>query len=301
MKIADLHIDAGTQVRVRAHEETVSEYAEAMQAGSQFPPIVVFHDGSHYFVGDGFHRLLAAVRIGLEEIAADIRKGTASDALWFALGANKENGLRMTSEDKKHAILLALEMWPDKSSHLIAEQIGCAQSFVLRLKNQVIPSVHLAANPASMEEKSSEKPINMPARVTGKDGKRYPAKKKSAMTKDEKVEKIGELSAKGFIASQIAEEIGISRDRVVHIAKEAAIKLPDSIMGRTRRIDVNRIISETVKEAESFGVGLELIDGRLDSIDISRINGWILSLRGSIRAVNRLIRTLERTASHARQ
>ena len=38
-----------------------------------------------------------------------------SDALWFALGANKTQGQRLSPADKKHAILLALKAWPDKS------------------------------------------------------------------------------------------------------------------------------------------------------------------------------------------
>jgi ParB-like chromosome segregation protein Spo0J len=45
-----------------------------MAAGGVFPPIVVFFDGAEYWLGDGFHRIIAAVALGLVEIAADVRE-----------------------------------------------------------------------------------------------------------------------------------------------------------------------------------------------------------------------------------
>ena len=81
-------------------------------------------------------------------------------ALWFALGANRANGHRLTAADKKHAILLALKAWPERSANLVAEQIGCAQQYVSRLKAEQVTTRG-----------------NVPDRVTGKDGKSYPANK----------------------------------------------------------------------------------------------------------------------------
>jgi hypothetical protein len=37
----------------------------------------------------------------------------------------------------KHAILAALKTWPDLSQSEIAERIGCNQSVVARVKNEV--------------------------------------------------------------------------------------------------------------------------------------------------------------------
>ena len=59
--------------------------------------------------------------------------------------------------DKKHAILLALKTWPDRSQREIAEQIGCSQPWVCDIKKQVIGAYQL------------------PDHVTGKDGKGFPA------------------------------------------------------------------------------------------------------------------------------
>lgn len=70
LPIADIRTDGGTQSRVQLDWIAVSEYAAAMKDGAQFPPIVVFHDGSDYWLADGFHRLDAANKAGLDTIAA---------------------------------------------------------------------------------------------------------------------------------------------------------------------------------------------------------------------------------------
>lgn len=128
-----------------------------MTQGAKFPPVVVFHDGNHHYLADGFHRTMAAQRNGLTEIPADIRKGTQQDALWFALGANREHAHRMTPADKRHAILLALQTWPERSINQIAAQIGVNQRYASGIKSEVSATT------------------NLPSRVTGKDGKSYPA------------------------------------------------------------------------------------------------------------------------------
>jgi ParB-like chromosome segregation protein Spo0J len=120
---------------------------------------VLFHDGTVHYLADGFHRYLASRRLGLAEILADVRAGTKQDALWFALGANRENAHQMTPQDKRHAILLALREWPEMSNNRIAEQSGCSQSYVQRLKSETT-EVPTCGNVQ---------------RVTGKDGKSYPA------------------------------------------------------------------------------------------------------------------------------
>lgn len=125
IRLADIVVDAGTQVRVAISEDVVSDYAEQMGNGIEFPAVVLFHDGNHYYLGDGFHRVMAARRAGWIDIGAEVRQGTQQDALWFALGANRENGQRLTAADKRHAIALALAAWPDRSMHQIADQIGC--------------------------------------------------------------------------------------------------------------------------------------------------------------------------------
>ena len=107
----------------------VKDYAQAMRAGTQFPPVLLVHDeADRYYLVDGHHRLAACRELtGIEDIEVEIVEGTFSDALWLSWGANRDHGLRRTSEDKRRAIRAALAhpQWHQKSDREIARQIGC--------------------------------------------------------------------------------------------------------------------------------------------------------------------------------
>lgn len=148
MKTKLLHLDkivtsAGTQIRASIDSDTVNEYAEGMQEKNQFPPVVVFHNGSQFILADGFHRVMAANRNGSKSISAEIRKGTKADALRFALGANVAHGLKRTNADKRRSVELALAEWPNVSDRQIAEICAVGDHLVadVRSTNCVNPAV----------------------------------------------------------------------------------------------------------------------------------------------------------------
>jgi hypothetical protein len=124
--LAHIRIDGGTQVRRSIDQEMVKVYCEAMEGGAKFPAIIVFHDGTDYWCADGFHRIMAANRCGFTSFECDVQKGTADDAAWFALGANKAHGKRLNRSDVRNAIAMALRKFGGKSNRQIAEQIGCS-------------------------------------------------------------------------------------------------------------------------------------------------------------------------------
>jgi len=141
--VESTRIDGKTQSRERINEETVKEYAEAMQAppGSRpspaWPPVTVFFDGTEYWMADGFHRLLAMKQIGRKNIVADVEKGTREDAAWAACAANKTHGLRRTNADKRKTVTMALKLHPEKSNRAIAEHCGVSDMFVGSVRRQV--------------------------------------------------------------------------------------------------------------------------------------------------------------------
>lgn len=161
--ISDIQTESGTQTRVMIHEDTVAEYAEAMENGAVFPPIVVFHDGTDYYMADGFHRIMAASRNGFKDISADVRKGTKQDALIYALGANVANGLRRTNPDKRRCVEIALREFPDWSDRKIAEVCGVSD--------------HTVGNVRKEKNDSCENFAPDRTTRTGRDGKQYPASK----------------------------------------------------------------------------------------------------------------------------
>ena len=102
MKIKIEDLDLSLQTRSGTDAETIDNYAEAMADGAQFPEVTVFTDGTHFWLADGFHRVMAAKQLGKKQISADIRKGTEDDAVVFGGTANNKQGKRPTRADVQH-------------------------------------------------------------------------------------------------------------------------------------------------------------------------------------------------------
>ena len=173
----------GLQIRVAIDERTVNDYAEAIQNGAKFPPVIVFHslavpppgeirmpsdfrrsppaDAEDVFwLADGFHRVEACRRVGRKTVKADIRAGDKYDALKFALSANSAHGLRRSNEDKRNAVKVAWENRlhlfgvDNPSERQIAEVCGVSHVFV---SNQLVTVTS-----------------SRPSSTVGKDGKERP-------------------------------------------------------------------------------------------------------------------------------
>lgn len=154
-----INIQGGTQARVRTSDEAIESYADEMSQGTVFPPIVVYFDGATHWLADGFHRFLAAKRCGRNTILADVQPGGRTDALRHALGANATNGVYRTNDDKRNAVEIALEEWSDLANPVIAEICRVSADLVRRRRQELTQSGRL----------------QRAERVTGRDGKEYPA------------------------------------------------------------------------------------------------------------------------------
>ena len=73
LSISSVRIDGGTQPRVEVSDDVVRDDAEALKAGGKFPPVLVFYDGTDYWLADGFHRYYAHTVIGRNTIAVNVR------------------------------------------------------------------------------------------------------------------------------------------------------------------------------------------------------------------------------------
>lgn len=143
VNIADVRVNGGTQSRAAINPEVVSEYAEAIAGGAEFPPIVVFFDGSSYWLADGFHRYRAYAQTNAHEVPSDIRQGSQRDAVLFSVGANASHGLRRTNDDKRRAVMVLLNdpEWSKWSDRDIARQAGVSHPFVSKLRPSVTGNV----------------------------------------------------------------------------------------------------------------------------------------------------------------
>jgi ParB-like chromosome segregation protein Spo0J len=310
IELSSIQIDAGTQVRAAIGENVVAEYAERMGEGAEFPPVVLFHDGNHYYLADGFHRFMATQRLGLLEINADVRAGTKTDALWFALGANKANGHRMTAEDKSHAVRIALSEWPEKMQREIAEQVGCHPSLVSHEYQKMNASETVLTGRALKTQRQREA-----IRELVKDGTRAqeiaervgvsrsrvseicaelgfsqrPDLTRAAVQR--RRDRMREMAAAGHTSRQMASELGISEEGCRATLKAEGIDVPaDRVTGKLHRHDSTRIIEHIVMDAENLTADVNLID--IGDLNPVRLPEWLASLKSSRDKLGEFIRLL---------
>ena len=206
LKIEELNT-RDLQTRAALNEETVSDYAEAMDRGDNFPPVTVFTNGAEYYLADGFHRVEALRRIGKKSVMAELQNGDYKAALLYALKANSTHGLRRTNADKRHALEMAWNarehlFGGDPSQNLLADTCGISRKTVERfmaeqgrngsytMPNQVAtmsqgdapaaPTMPTRPVRPITAENGNEQAANvqvsapmMPVRRVGRDGKTY--------------------------------------------------------------------------------------------------------------------------------
>lgn len=312
VKVTEIRVDAGTQIRASIDQQVVADYAEAMTAGATFPPIVLFHDGNHYYLADGFHRLMAAQRNQFRDIDADIRPGTQQDALWFALGANRDHGKRLTEADKTHAVAIALATWPNKMQREIASHVGCSESLVSKVFQRTSSNTSVTPELRGRALENKEKRERVRDLVAA--GKKTEEVAKQAGVARSFVsnvraemglstidmsrkgiasrrERMREMAADGYTSRQIAAELRLSEDGCRATLKAEGIDVPaDRAVGKTKRHDSNRILAQVVMDAENLTEGVNLID--FADIDRSQLADWLRSLQESRDKLGAFIRRL---------
>lgn len=170
LELDQIRIDGGTQSRVELSQETVAEYAQAFQAGADFPAVVVFFDGVSYWLADGFHRYFGALNAGESAIAAQVINGTQRDAVLHSLKANATHGLKRTNADKRKAVetLLQDAEWATWSDRKIAEVCGVGHPFVAAIRKPEVAAKQQENRVASAVKKARVESDSTPAVSTPK-------------------------------------------------------------------------------------------------------------------------------------
>ena len=139
LKLDQIIIDQGTQIRVAIDQKTVTEYAEAIMHKEVLPPLTVFSDGIKYYLADGFHRYFAYKNTVTPEVEVEVQKGTLRNAIEYALSANSKHGLKRTNEDKRNAVIIALNdiEWGMLSPREIAKLCGVSHTYVVTIKEKM--------------------------------------------------------------------------------------------------------------------------------------------------------------------
>lgn len=136
LNILNIRTDGGTQPRISLDQDLVKDYAEKMREGIVFPPVVVFHDGSEYWLADGFHRYFAIRANAVTTVEAEVITGTLRDAQLYAWKANNKHGKRLSHEDIRVIIrrMLEDEEWGKWSNNKIAKELDVSSMTVGRVR-----------------------------------------------------------------------------------------------------------------------------------------------------------------------
>lgn len=144
LPIDSIRTDGGTQVRINENPEAVDRYADALSRGVMLPPIHVFFDGSNYWPGDGYHRLAAHRKNGLDNITCVVHEGDRTAALEYACQANQEHGLPLSNADKQNIVQIyfAIPGNENKNNSAVAKVLGVSVPFIknVRAKAGIKPS-----------------------------------------------------------------------------------------------------------------------------------------------------------------
>ena len=135
LRLADIKIDGGTQMRAEIDQDVVADYAERL---ADLPPSLVYFDGSAYWLVDGFHRYYAHHAAQKSAMECQVENGTQRQAILIACGANHAHGLRRSNADKRKSVLALLNdgEWGKRSGKWISDQCNVSDDLVSEVRKE---------------------------------------------------------------------------------------------------------------------------------------------------------------------
>lgn len=194
------------QVRHHLDPDTVANYAELKQDGVEFPPIVLFFDGTFCWIGDGFHRLAAEIRLGYKDTMAIVNEGGFRDAILYGAKANGSHGLPLNRKDKRALVEKVLDN-PDfegMSTREIAAAIGVSHTYIAeRQKERIERQEGIEGKPKKERLVLNERPMAL----TDSKGNDIPEKLQPVFWKRESIKSHFKAIFEAFNAlSEIAQD-----------------------------------------------------------------------------------------------
>jgi len=140
LALADIakHVNEAISLR-KPNKETVAKYAELMEGGTKFPPIVIGywpHSEKYGDSGviDGLHRLTGAAIAKLKEFPIEsVKYETLEQALADMYMRNMQHGLPPTEGQRNARIKLLKQINPQETIDTLAKKFGLGRSSVDRI------------------------------------------------------------------------------------------------------------------------------------------------------------------------
>jgi hypothetical protein len=190
LNLGALVLDPKLQSRTETNEEVIEDYADAIKLGDEFPPLLVYFDGTHYWLVDGYHRYHAHKKAGKAGATCEVVNGTFTEAVLRAASVNTKHGMRRSNADKRKAVMTLLDdfQWSDWSNSEIARHCGVSPAFVANLRD--------SGGPDKVKYKTSTGKVMEKKKAPGKAKEpelKEPAKQEQPETKAEEYDPRDEL------------------------------------------------------------------------------------------------------------
>jgi len=143
IEISSLEIDEKVRSRVDYDPSHLKMIYKSYKRGKDSPPpVVIFYDGSRHILSDGFYRVYALQKNGVNVIEADIRDGNWKDAVSYSCTANNtknfSNLAKRTNKCKAKAVinwLLYVDPERKVASNVLAELLGISAPTVTKIRH----------------------------------------------------------------------------------------------------------------------------------------------------------------------
>lgn len=213
--------DPDLQSRAAMNQESIAEYAAILKDNRNALPMPdVWQDGDRYYIGDGWHRLLAHQAAGVAEALCMVHEdGGREAALRHAVGANQAHGVRRTNADKRRSVEIALREWPTLSDSALAELCGVSHPFVGSIRKQVVT-------------------VTTSTERTGKDGKTYTVEKKS----DDRPRK-----------SEVKQELKQTKEHADKLKREAKAAKREAKKLASELSKANKNAAQEIEDLREYG------------------------------------------------
>jgi len=137
MKITEIVWDAKIYPRSQWSTSTIERYADAIEAGEQFPPLMI-EEGTNRLL-DGKHRLEAYKKAGVNDVPVEVVKvPEGMSAKYFAATLSARHGDRMANADLKTLAETEFEENPKLDPTAWGKALGVPQRTVYRWVSHII-------------------------------------------------------------------------------------------------------------------------------------------------------------------
>jgi len=152
----DMILDPKCQTRPGGlDEEHVLVLCDAIREGQELPPLrAVRNDDGAFHMYDGWHRLEAYQREGVEEFQVSATQGDADLGRLLACGANIPHGLKLSREQIKQQVMLGIERGRDRSDRELATLLGVSHPTIAKYRREMQETAISGAEPTSAPDPS---------------------------------------------------------------------------------------------------------------------------------------------------